>query len=322
MQPCLDRTFCPGRKDPREKALEDIRSVLTGAGFSEAYTASFSNPEHLARIRPDLSRREIRLKNPLVAEFAALRTTMIANLVGIAALNIARMNSTLRLYELGRIYLATSAEALPEERLSLCALIGGEQGRTPGASDSVFGFRSLKGIVEALVDGLGLAGVTLRGFSRPPFWPSRSAVIVLGEKEIGRMGQFDSGLFPEMEVGENLWVLELDLDNLLGQARDRRTFQPLPRYPFVDRDLALVVGDTTPYESVEGAVYEAGGDLVERVALFDRYRGEQIPQGKQGLALRVRFRSRERTLTEEEVRTAQMRIIERLRTGLGAELRG
>jgi phenylalanyl-tRNA synthetase beta chain len=313
----------PGARaaDAREESLREIRAILGGFGFSEAYTASFSNPQHLALVRPELEPRMVSVRNPLAAELSALRTTLISNLVAVAALNLDRMNSGLRLYELGTVYLSRGPDTLPEERVSLCLLETAERAPASRSPDRGTLYRSLKGILEGLGEALGWLDVRLERRVLSPFHPGCSAALMVDGKEVGRLGEWDDTLPPGSELREHLGLLDLDLEQLLERGRRQKRFRPLPRYPSIERDLALIVDGSTPFDLIQAAVNRSGAGLVEEVTLFDLYRGQQIPAGKQGLGLRLRFRSREGTLSEEDVRPIQADILASLQREFGAVLR-
>ena len=194
------------------------------------------------------------------------------------------------------------------------------------------GFYDLKGVVETLLAGLGLEGTfeqcsqhRLFTAVHSAFHPGRCAQVSVEDDVVGVVGELhplvrEAFDLPAQPVG----ALELDLEALLAQAiavGKVRTMRPIPRFPSVSQDLALVVDEGFAAQKVQEAIVEAGGRLLRRVELFDLYRGEQIPSGKKSLAYSLTYQAEDRTLTDDEVARVQERIVRRLAEELGAELR-
>ena len=183
------------------------------------------------------------------------------------------------------------------------------------------GFYDLKGVVETLLAGLGLEG-TFEPGDHPAFHPGRCAQVSVGGGVVGVMGELHLVVRDAFDLPEQpVCVLEFDLEALLTQVGEVRTMQPIPRFPSVSQDLAVVVDEDLPAQVVEEAIVEAGGRLLRRAELFDLYRGEQIPPGKKSLAYSLTYQAEDRTLTDDEVAKVQERIVRRLAEELGAELR-
>jgi phenylalanyl-tRNA synthetase beta chain len=190
-----------------------------------------------------------------------------------------------------------------------------------GQDSTPMGFYDLKGVVETLLAGLGLEG-TFEPGDHPAFHPGRCAQVSVGDSAVGVMGELHPAVreafdLPQQPVG----ALEFGLEALLIAVGKVRTLQPIPRFPAVSQDLAVVVDESLPAQRVQEAIVEAGGKLLRRAELFDLYRGEQIPPGKKSLAYSLTYQAEGRTLTDAEVAKVQERIVQHLAKELGAELR-
>ena len=185
-------------------------------------------------------------------------------------------------------------------------------------------FYDLKGVVETLLAGLGLEG-TFEPGDDSAFHPGRCAQVSIGGGVVGVMGELHPLAREAFDLPEQpVCALEFDLEALLAQAiavDAARTMQPIPRFPSVSQDLALVVDEDFSAQKVQEAIVGAGGRLLRRVELFDLYRGEQIPSGKKSLAYSLTYQAEDRTLTDDEVAKVQKRIVRRLAEELGAALR-
>ena len=174
---------------------------------------------------------------------------------------------------------------------------------------------------RTLLVGLGLEGMFKQG-EYPAFHPGRCAQVNVGDTVVGVMGELHPAVREALDLpAQPVCALEFDLEALLAQVGKVRTMQPIPRFPLVSQDLAVVVDEALPAQAVEEAIAEAGGRLLYRVELFDLYRGEPIPPGKKSLAYSLTYQAEDRTLTDGEVAQVQERIVRHLAEELGAELR-
>jgi phenylalanyl-tRNA synthetase beta chain len=234
------------------------------------------------------------------------------------------VEGTVRLYEMGRVYLPRPGD-LPDEVEMLCgALVGprGEQSwlgvsKTPGEAVS-FDFFDAKGVVEGLLSRLGVA-VSYEPSTDETLHPVKQAAILVGDAQIGVVGELHPTVTEAFDLSEPVYLFEISLPALLPLTREHRMFQPIPRFPAMLRDIALVVDAATAYQKVVDII--KGFSLVEQVTLFDVYSGEQVPPGKKSLACRITYQSTAHTLTDEEVNKVQQRILGKLSRDLGATLR-
>ncbi len=278
-----DRDVTFGRLTRGQRLRRLVEDVLVGAGFSEVYTSTF------------VAQGELRLPEPLSAEAAALRSSLVESLVDAARHNLAVGTSEVALFEVARTYRA--AEPLPDERRHVAGIVDG-------------GFADAKWVVEQLYGALKI---------EPSY--ERAAESFLHPGRSARTGQ---GWVGELHPGllEGTWgAFELDLDALVAASQEAVVFEEVSPYPEVRQDLAFVVAEDVPAAALEEAIREAGGPELRSVAVFDEYRGEQVGEGKRSLAFRVAFGSPGRTLTDAEAGELRSRIVALVADRFAAVLR-
>jgi phenylalanyl-tRNA synthetase beta chain len=326
----------PQRANPRLEGAERVRDLLVSCGLDEVITYSLVNVGDETKLHPQGAASSplksggteggLRVLNPLSAERAYLRQTLLPSLLHTTRENL-RFLDRVAIFEIGAVYLPVEGQILPDEPLRLgVAMTGPREARSwlAGQDSTPLGFYDLKGVVETLLAGLGLGG-TFEPGDDSAFHPGRCAQVSIGGGVVGVMGELHPLVREAFDLPEqSVCALELDLEALLAQAiavGTVRTMQPIPRFPSLSQDLALVVDEDLSAQEVQAAIVEAGGGLLRRVELFDLYRGQQIPPGKKSLAYSLTYQAEGRTLTDAEVARVQERIVRRLAQELGAELR-
>lgn len=317
----------PQRANPRLEGCEHVRDLLVGCGLDEAITYSLVSVEDEGKLRPQgpppNAEDYLRVLNPLSAERTYLRQTLLPSLLHTARENL-RFLDRVAIFEIGAVYLPVEEQTLPDEPLRLgMVMTGPREARSwlAGQDSAPMGFYDLKGVVETLLARIGLEGAFVPE-DHPTFQPGRCAQVNVGDDLVGVMGELHPSVRETFDLPEQpVCALEFDLRALLAQVGKVRTMQPIPRFPSVDQDMAVVVDEDLSAQEVQEAIVEAGGRLLRRVALFDLYRGEQIPPGKKSLAYSLTYQAEDRTLTDAEVAKVQKRIVQRLAQQLGAELR-
>ncbi len=285
------------------------REVLIRLGCTEAMTSTFLTEGLAADVSPWSEAGPVTLSNPLRADEAALRTSLLPSLLGAKRTNQDRGIEEVRLFEVGRVYLARSGEKQPDEKNCL-AIVSDES------------FRELKGAVETLLEELQL-------LSRVEVEPAEFPFLAVGgaarcrveDRAVGFLGELSEEMAERLGLRNAPQVCELDLDLLVAKAALERRFEPLPRFPTVERDLAIVVDEHVTWQQILDAVWSVEPQYLESVAFGEIYRGQQIDAGEKSVMFSLVYRAPDRTLTGDEVQGAQERVVAALADALGAELR-
>ena len=317
----------PQRENPRLEGAERVRDVLTGCGLDEVITYSLVSLEDEGKLHPGEpvldSGDYLQLENPLSTEQDTLRQTLLPSLLNATRSNL-RFVEGVAIFEISRVYLPAEGEALPDERRRLCIVMTGprEEPSWLEHQDRTWrDFFDLKGVVQALLDRLGLVGA-FEPDKHDAFHPGRCATVRVGGREVATMGELHPLVRQAFGLPERpVCALTCDFDGLLAGWGAPREMTPLSTHPPVYEDLAVVVERETPASQVRDLITRAGGTLLRSVALFDVYRGEQLGAGKKSLAYRLTYQAQDRTLTDQEVARVRSSIIEMLEEGLGATLR-
>ncbi len=305
----------PRKRTPMQIGMERARSLLTGFGFWEVITYSFISPQVLLDLQISSSDRKgkgLPIQNPLSEEQAIMRTTLVPGLLHTARSNFHRQNLDLKLFELGRVFFPRGPEEQPEEVEFLGGVLSGLREEESWAkARSECDFFDLKGILEGLFEGVGLSGVQFLGDSRIPFLhPGKACRIHLGEEDIGIMGEVNPGMGELLDVKEKVFLFELNFQEIVARMTERRAFTPLPRYPAVTRDLAVVVDEPVAAGDILQALWKSSEGWIKEIRLFDLYRGNPVPPGKKSLAFRLIYQKEDRTLTDREVNDFHQTLIQ------------
>lgn len=302
-----------------------LRESLAGCGLSEAINYSFIGTEDLAHCRLGEDHplaRAIPLQNPLSAEQAIMRTTLLPSLLRGCALNASRRVESYRVFELSQVFFPGPGETGVQERGRVSGILMGFV-EDPLWSEMVepAGFFDVKGVVEMLCEALRVPLDEWRPADHPTFHPLRAATPVSGGEPLGVVGDIHPAVARAFDLPEAVAAFELDVEALRASQLPSVEFDPLPRFPAILRDLAVVVDDAVPTAAVERVIRESGGPWLEACTLFDIYTGEPIAAGKKSLAFGLTYRADDRTLTDEEVAEVHASVVARLEEALGASLR-
>ncbi len=308
--------------EPSERAVvARVRSALAASGFDEVLNYSFVSAKDLETLAPGL--QPIALQNPIAADMSVMATTRLAGLLGNLRHSRNRQVEDVRLYELGRVYLPTQARGQPadEPRVLAGVMFGGRAPLQWAAERAPVDFFDLKGAVERILESINAHAVEFLPAADARMLHPRSACEVrAGGRRLGLLGELHPSVAAKLDLPRGVFVFELVVEPLAAAADLVPQYQPVPKYPAVLRDIALVVDEQVAAAAVEAQIRSAG-ELIEEAILFDVYRGEGIGQGKKSLAFAVRYRASGRTLSEEQINQAHGKVIERLSASLGAELR-
>ena len=301
---------------PEQKAENAMGALCRSAGYSEIITYSFISPSYYDKIdlpKDSPLRNSMKILNPLGEDTSIMRTTTLPSMLEILTRNYNFRNKSAKLYELGRTYFAKndgSGMANEPKVLSL------------GAYGADMDFFALKGAVETILAGLRITGVTYVAESgNPSYHPGRCAKVYCGETLLGILGQIHPHVAENYGVDCELYAAELSFDALYASMGGKAVYQPLPKFPAVTRDIAVVCDAAVTVGALEDCIRRGAHGLLKSVTLFDIYTGTGIPAGKKSVAFNLELRSDERSLTAEEADADVKSILDLLGTELGAVLR-
>lgn len=312
-----------GRKDERLGWERRLRSFLAGEGLAEVINLPFTS-EQLNRSFTGVwegATAPVAVLNPLTKESAEMRLSLLPGIIEDLRLNLAQRAGSFHAFHLGKTF-RQGAEAQPEERHCLAGVLYGPRARhgLRQTQESTPGFLECKGLIEGLLDLFHIPGVRWRGESGSGLHPGKTVALSCGENRLGYAGQIHPDLCEALELPP-CFVFELDFDRLLEYAPRRVTARHLPRFPSVERDLALVVDGAFPSQQIVSWISNLGEALLENVEVFDQYLGPPIPEGKKSLAYKISYRADDRTLTDAEVQAVHQRIVKRIGEVFDAQLR-
>ncbi|MEZ4645032.1 MAG: phenylalanine--tRNA ligase subunit beta [Chloroflexota bacterium] len=328
----LADTLPPQRGNPTLEQEERIKDILVQAGLQELINFRLTIPERENRLyagdktwQTDSADTYVTLTNPISPERSVMRHSILASVMDIAA-NNSRYQGRIAIFEIGQIYIGQPDELLPQEKTRLSLVLTGQR-EVPhwqtGDEPPLYDFFDLKGILEHLCDNLQIQ-VQYEAARHASYRPGRTAQLLLNETPIGMMGEIHPLVVERfgvrIEPGQAVLAADIDLDALIQAIPQAYPYKPLPTYPAVREDLALIVDKTVSAASIEEALLTAGGPLLQEVKLFDVYEGKPIPPGKKSLAYHLTFQSASKTLTDKDVSKNRKRLIQQL-SKMGASLR-
>jgi phenylalanyl-tRNA synthetase beta chain len=300
--------------------------VLIHYGYYEVVTYSFTSPASLDSIRlvfNDRRREQIQILNPLSEDFSTLRTSLIPGLLETARYNAFRKNSNLKLFELKRVFLPQEGERLPKESKYLSGLAMGFDAEPHWALvQRPIDFHDIKGCVKDLLAVLQINHFQFKRAEDIPYlYPGKAARVLLGEEVLGILGEVHPQVLSHYEIHGKAYLFEMDFGQLVKWAVEEKRFKPLPKFPPIYRDLSLVVDEAMAVEKVVEAIWAIQHPFIDKVNLFDVYRGVPIPDGKKSVSYRIRYQSENRTLTDDEVNQYHEEVISSLKEIFKVELR-
>ncbi len=298
-----------------EQTLENkLHSVLTAQGLDEICTYTFISPKEYDKLtlaEDDKLRNCIVISNPLGEDTSVMRTTAIPSMLSVLSRNYNNRNASAALYEIAPVYLSNGTEELPDEPDKVMIGLYGEE----------HSYFTLKGIVEKVLECAGISGYDVQRVSDSPiFHPGRTAKIVLGEDTLATLGEIHPNVRENYSIGTRCYVAEISFDLLFKNRGKERVYTPLPKFPAVTRDLAVVCDKTMAVLTLEKAIRAAIGKTLDSITLFDVYDGAQVGFGKKSVAFSLKLLSKERTLTDDDADSSVKKAIKALEE-LGCSLR-
>ena len=304
-----------GGYSPEQRLERTLGQLCRTMGYDEIITYSFISPAYYDKIRlpgGDPRRNSMKIMNPLGEDTSIMRTTVLPSMLEILTRNYNFRNKSARLYELGRIYLPGGENGLARESKILSL----------GAYGDGADFFSMKGAIEAILRSLRACDVRFEACGgNPSYHPGRCALVRAGGALVGVFGQIHPLVAQNYGVDGALYCAELSFDALLSAQGPDPEYVPLPKFPSVTRDIAVVCGEAVTVGALEDAIRRGAKGLLKEVSLFDIYRGKGVPEGKKSVAFNLTLRADDRSLTAEEADEDVKSILELLEKELGAVLR-
>ena len=305
-------------REPKYKKniLEDkVIEIMIGNGLNQSISYSFVSPKVFDKVNIPADsqlRNVVKIKNPLGEDFSVMRTTTIPSMMECLSRNYSRNNDYVRLFEIGKVYIPNEDEnQVPTEKNILTIGIYGD-----------CDYLDMKGIIENLVDGLGVEKAKyVRESENASYHPGKTAALLVRNKKTAVFGEVHPDVTENYGIDIDCYIAEIDLDQLFEAAKMTKSYKALPKFPAVTRDIALLVDDSVLVADIEEAIRKAGGNLVEKVQLFDIYKGEQIPADKKSIAYAIAYRDENKTLNEKDITKVHDKILKALEHKLGAVLR-
>ena len=309
------RTSTQGGYSPFMIMENKAGQLARSLGYSEIITYSFVSPTVFDKIRipaDSALRNTLKIQNPLGEDTSIMRTIALPSMLDILSRNNAYHNKSAKLYEVAKIYLPVEGEALPAEPKML--VLG-----TYGANETFF---TVKGELEAILTGLNLPKASYTAVKdNPSYHPGRCAKVTINGVDLGYIGQIHPLVAEGDGMDGEVYCAEVNLSAMFELRLPDATYVPLPKYPSVTRDLAVVCDEALTVAEVENTITFAAGKLLRSVRLFDIYRGVGIPEGKKSLAFSLELRADDRTLTDTDSEGVVNKVLNALKDKLGATLR-
>jgi len=294
-----------------------LRNLLAAEGFNEVINFSFISPDLFDMLMlddEDPRRVMVRLRNPLVEEQSVMRTTLLPSILNTAVNNISFRELNQRIFELRRVYLPRLDRELPYEPLFLGGLLTGR--REPegwNQERNLVDFYDAKGVVENILTDFNICDAVFSPDNVEKFYhPGKACNILLKNEPIGSIGELHPDVIDNFGFTQTVYYFEINFENLVNLSREIKPVSSPSRFPDTSRDIAMLIAEEVTYSMVVDTVSNLKIREIEDVCIFDLYKGEHVPPGQKSIAIRVRYRSHEKTMTDDEVIRIHERIVRHL----------
>lgn len=317
----LPKNNTEGRYSEDLNLIKKIREIAIRLGFSEVITNPLIPEAYINLFSLTGTEFESvkRIVNPLSLDMSVLTPILSMNLLQVVRNNYVRFNKSLRIFELGKVF-RDSGSVLPDEKYVFAALVVGysieKKWWSIPIENNIF---DLKGVIETIFEGINFKYVPS---DLPFFRKGKQAEIFANEKKIGFIGEFKSQILKQLDIDTPVFAVEVELESMSEILSTVKKFKPIPLYPPISYDISFIVSSRVKYGEIKQAIERMNLKYLESVEIFDLYQGKGIEKGKKSMSIRIVFRSKDRTLAEEEVRSYFDEIIELLKRDFSAEIRG
>lgn len=302
----------------RERQLKDLaKETMCALGANEVQTYSFVSPKGVDYVRiaeDSWERNFVKIINPLGEENSVMRTILTPNMMEVLGRNFSRNIDKVRAFEIGNTFTQnmTNPEGLPDEQDSMAVAAYGKDES----------FYTLKGMLVEMLRVFGIADIRFESESDyGVYHPGRCARIIFGDVELGIMGEVHPEVCEKYGINTKCYCGELMFDVVMKAANIEKAYKPLPKYPSTSRDIALLVTEDVQVGMLENIIKENGSDILEKIQLFDVYRGKQIGEGQKSVAFSLTYRGADKTLTDEDVAKVHNKVLSELKEKAKATLR-
>lgn len=308
-----------------QRLERSVRDILVNHGMNEIINFSFTSPDAADKLLlsdDDFRRTAIKLANPLVAEQSIMRTTLLPGVLEVVARNTSFRTMDLKLFEIRRRYLPTMKE-MPDEPLCIAgALTGARVDSSWSSARDAVDFYDVKGIIENLLELLHIRGVKWVADTPETYYhPGKSCSVMVGRERVGTCGEIHPNVQENFGIEKPVYAFELDFVKLLALSKQKRSITAPSRFPDSTRDVALLAPDEMPADKLLECINSVKAREIEQVEIFDLYRGAGIKEGFKSIAIRIRYRSYERTLTDDEIVDIHNKVVATLINKLNVSIR-
>lgn len=304
-----------GFYSPKQIFKKNLANLLTAQGMNEIFSFTFTTPAVFDKLNLPLDsplRNTLKLRNPLGEDTSVMRTTTIGTMLDMLSYNYNHKNESAYLFEECKVFIPKNAGELPDEPEKLAI----------GMYKKGIDFFDIKGVLEAIFDGLNIKGVTFERLTdNPIFHPGRSAKLTANGNTIGVVGEIHPTVCENFEIGLPCYVAELDILGMFNIVDTNVKYKALPKFPAAERDIAVLVDRVTAVGELEATMIKASGEILEDIKLFDVYEGDRVPEGKKSVAFALKFRAADRSLTSDEINRVFNKIVKDLEYKNKAQLR-
>ncbi len=308
-----------GIRNKEQKIQKKIREVLVNSGLSEIYTYGFVSEKDLEKsnIQEELKKYAITIQNPLSDDYKLMRPTTVPSMMQILANNANKKNQNVKLFDISRNYKNINNEVqngevpLQEDILTI------------GMYGEDVDFYTLKGLIENVLETISVNRYDIeKEAENNSYHPGRCANLKVGIDTIATIGEVHPEVLMNYDIEKRAYLAEVNVTKLVKYARENKKYVEVPKFPAVERDIAVIVDETVEVGKIEKIITKKGKKQLESVKLFDIYRDDKIGENKKSVAYSLIFRDKNKTLSDDEINVAMENIIAELKKEVGAELRG
>lgn len=308
-------TLTKGKKSEKRQTEDVIRNIMVSMGLMEIMTYSFISPKSLDNIcssEESYMKKYIKLLNPLGEDFSVMRTTLMTNMLDAMSRNNNRGINDLKFFEVGNTFVPRDLPVteLPDERSKLCIGMYGD-----------YSFFNLKGIIEQMLNRFGIELKVKAIQDNPTFHSGICAGVYLADEQIGIFGELHPQVLENYDIDKKVLMAEIDVDKIVENKNMIRKYEVLPKYPAMQRDIAVIVKDEVLVGDMMDVIKAVNPHMIESVELFDVYKGSHITQGYKSTAFSIIYRHKDRTLKDKDVDKLQDIVLKKLEENFEAVLR-